>query len=100
MACNQDILKYYQDKYKYVLIDEYQDFSTMNNTATPSNDEIVAALRTLQKAGLSNYANMNNSGLSVLTGNQENNVLNMLGNSSISPQLIQTMLTNNMSLGL
>lgn len=80
--------------------DEYHDFSTMNNTATPSNDEIVAALRTLQKAGLSNYANMNNSGLSVLTGNQENNVLNMLGNSSISPQLIQTMLTNNMSLGL
>ena len=34
---------------------EYHDFSSMNNQAPP-NDEIVAALKTLQKAGLSSFA--------------------------------------------
>ena len=81
--------------------DQYHDFSTMNNTGTPSNDDIVAALRTLQKAGLGSLTGANYSGLSMMNNPQNNQdaFLNMMGNSSISPQLIQTMLTNNMSLG-
>ena len=79
---------------------QYRDFSTMNNQG-PTNDEIVAALRTLQKAGLSNFANTNYSDLSFLSDGNKNQdaLLNMMGNSKLSPQLIQTMLTNNMSLG-
>lgn len=79
---------------------QYHDFSTMD-TKTPSNDEIVAALRTLQKAGLSNFANSNYSDLSFLSdGNgKQDSILDMMGSSKLSPQIIQTMLTNNMSLG-
>lgn len=74
----------------------FKDFSSMNNE-TPTNDEIVAALRTLQKAGLSNPYSTD---LSILTGNnQQAQMFNMLGGSSMSPQMIQSMLTNNMSLG-
>lgn len=81
---------------------EYKDFSSMNNTpeTSPSNDEIVAAIRTLQKAGLYNNFNNNYSDLSLLTGdNRNNSMLEMMGTSSLSPQVIQAMLTNNMSLG-
>ena len=82
---------------------EYKDFSS----AVPTNDEIVAALRTLQRAGLGNiYSNNYASDLSLLTGGFNNNseearMMNMLvGNPSMNPQLIQALLTNNMSLGL
>lgn len=84
---------------------EYRDFSSYNSEGTPSNDEIVAALRTLQRAGLGNILGNNNfSDISLLMGNSEglnnnNAMYNMLGNSNLSPQVIQAMLTNNMSLG-
>lgn len=71
---------------------EYRDFSSMNIDGTPSNDEIVAAIRVLQKAGLTNIMNSGNTDLSALTG------LNT-GNSSINPQIIQAMLTTNMMQG-
>ncbi len=79
---------------------EYKDFS---GTA-PTNDEIVAALRTLQRAGLGDlFSNNYQSDLSLITGyqnpQQNASFLNMLGNPSMNPQLIQALLTNNMSLG-
>ena len=71
-----------------------------------SNDtKVVAALRVLQRAGLSDVLNNNVNEMSLLTGNNENNnnaMLNMLmgsGNSSLSPQVIQSLLTNQMSVG-
>lgn len=80
---------------------EYKDFSSMNFEGTPSNDEIVAAIRTLQRAGLGNmFANNYSSDIAMLTGsnNQQNAMLNMMG-SSLNPQVMQALLTNNMSLG-
>ena len=82
---------------------EYKDFSS----EVPTNDEIVAALRTLQKAGLSDILNNNVNEMSLLTGgsdvNNNNAMLNMLmggnNNSSLSPQVIQSLLTNQMSVG-
>ncbi len=79
--------------------EEYKDFSG----AAPTNDEIVAALRTLQRAGLGSFNNYS-ADLSLLTGYQQKpeevQMMNMLvGNPSINPQLIQSLLTNNMSLG-
>lgn len=74
---------------------EYKDFSSV-----PTNDEIVAALRTLQRAGFGNVINSNYADLSVLTGNsQQNSMLNMMGGTSMNPQLIQALLTNNMTQG-
>lgn len=74
---------------------EFRDFSSMNN-ANPTNDEIVAALRVLQKAGLTN----NMTDITALTGinNNQSSLINMMG-GTMNPQLIQTLLTNNMSLG-
>lgn len=83
---------------------DYKDFSS----EVPTNDEIVAALRVLQRAGLDNtvLGNNNLSDLSLLTGNQNYNnemILNMLtgrsDSSSLSPQVIQSLLTNQMSIG-
>ena len=70
----------------------FKDFSSV-----PSNDEIVAALRILQRAGLSNMMSNNYADLSVLTGtNQQNSsIMNFMGNSSMNPMLIQALLTNN-----
>lgn len=74
---------------------EYKDFSSV-----PTNDEIVAALRTLQRAGLGDVVSRNYADLSVLTGNtQQNAMFNMMGSSSMNPQLIQALLTNNMTQG-
>lgn len=74
---------------------EYKDFSSV-----PTNDEIVAALRTLQQAGFGNIINNNFTDLSVLTGdNQQNALFNMMGSSTMNPQLIQALLTNNMTQG-
>ena len=90
---------------------EYRDFSSQNNTNDmPSNDEIVAALRILQRAGLQNYsmptqANMQINDISAFLGQNNlgtgNNLMNMLpylnnGNMRNNPQLIQTMLMNQM----
>ena len=79
---------------------EYKDFSS----SVPTNDEIVAALRTLQRAGLGGlFSNNYQNDLSLLTGyqnpQQNNQFFNMMGNPSMNPQLIQALLTNNMSLG-
>ena len=67
---------------------EYRDFSS----EVPTNDEIVTALRTLQRAGLGNFAG---------SGNNDYDMLNMfLGKSStasLSPQVIQSLITNQMS---
>ena len=79
---------------------EYKDFSSLNQ-AVPSNDEIVAALRTLQNAGFGEYTN-NYNNMSMLMGNNDinnNSVWNMMGHSSINPMLIQSLIKNNMSLG-
>lgn len=74
---------------------EYKDFSS-----APSNDEIVAAMRTLQRAGFGSILNNNYSDLSLLTGDsQQNSLLNIMGSSSMNPQLIQALLTNNMTQG-
>lgn len=80
---------------------EYKDFSSMNiDNGTPSNDEIVAAIRTLQRAGIYNDMGTGFSELSLLSGrNYNNSLLNLSDTSSINPQIIQTLLTNNMSLG-
>ncbi len=84
---------------------EYKDFSSYNSDSTPTNEEIVAALRVLQKAGFSDLINNGySSDISLLSGNQNNNaMLNMLlgnnGNSSLSPQVIQSLLTNQLSTG-
>jgi len=89
---------------------EYRDFSSQNTNDMPSNDEIVAALRILQKAGLQNYAmptqpNMQMNDISAFLGQNNlgtgNNLMNMLpylnnGNMRNNPQLIQTMLMNQM----
>ncbi len=75
---------------------EYKDFSS----EVPTNDEIVAALRVLQRAGLGNMLGGSTSDLSLITGNNSNNnaaMLNLLmgnGNSSLNPQVIQSLLTN------
>lgn len=74
---------------------EYKDFSSL-----PTNDEIVAAIRTLQNAGIGNFHSNNYADLSILTGNsQQNTMLNMMGSSAMNPQLIQALLTNNISQG-
>ena len=76
------------DKFK-----EYKDFSSV-----PTDEEIVAAMRTLQRAGLGNFMN-NNQEWSMLTGNSmQNPMFNMMG-SSMNPQLIQALITNNMAQG-
>ncbi len=81
---------------------EYKDFSS---SAVPTNDEIVAALRVLQRAGFGNLLNTETTDLSLLTGdyNKNNNaaLLNMLngGSANLSPQVIQSLLTNQMSIG-
>lgn len=92
-------------------LQEYRDFSSQNNdNGMPSNDEIVAALRILQRAGLQNYAmptqqNMQMNDISAFLGQNNlgtgNNFMNMLpylnnGNMRANPQLIQTMLMNQM----
>ena len=78
---------------------EYKDFSSMNNDKdVPTNDEIVAAVRTLQNAGLLNFSTGAYSDLSLLMG-QNDSIGNLMNSGNINPQLIQTMLTNSMSLG-
>lgn len=75
---------------------EFKDFSTQ----APSNDEIVAAIRTLQKAGLSDTINFSNHN----SFNKDYDMLNMIfsnngGTTNLSPQVIQSMLSAQMSAG-
>ena len=73
----------------------------MNIDGTPSNDEVVAALRVLQQAGLTNVIGLNNySDVSMLSGaNAQNSLYGMLGNGSLNPQIIQAMMSTNMMQG-
>lgn len=74
---------------------EYKDFSSV-----PTNDEIVDALRVLQRAGLDSMIHGNYADLSILTGNSSQNTMsNMMGIQSMNPQLIQALLTNGLSQG-
>lgn len=79
---------------------DYKDFSSQ----APTNDEIVEAIRVLQRAGLTDIMSNNRSDFSLLTEDRdENNVFfNMLsgqGNQALAPQVIQSLLTNEMSIG-
>ena len=68
---------------------EYKDFSSQG----PSNDEIVSALRTLQRAGLSDVVGKNSSNYDILNtflGNRNNS-------AQLSPQIIQSLLTTQMT---
>lgn len=84
---------------------EYKDFSSYNDI--PSNEEIVTAFRTLQKAGLAEFVNGSKSltDLSLLSQTQTNNSNSLFGmftgnnNSSLNPQIIQALLTNQMTTG-
>ena len=77
----------------------YKDFSS----EVPTNDEIVAAMRTLQRAGLTGYmSNQYNSDLSLLTGkNNSYQLLNLLtgNNNNVDPQIIQSLLNSQMNVG-
>lgn len=79
---------------------EYKDFSSMNTPSeVPNNDEIVAAMRTLQNAGLLNLGSNTYSDLSLLTGS-DYTANGMTDFTNMNPHLLQTMLTNGMSFGL
>ena len=88
---------------------QFKDYKDFSSQATPSNEEVVAALRTLQQAGFGDLISGNNynSELLMLTGKTNGNVNNdysmlnlLLGNdktSNIDPRLIQSLLTSQMS---
>lgn len=83
---------------------KFKDYKDFSSQATPTDEEVVAALRTLQNAGFGDLISNYNSDLSVLTGNSGNNNYEMLNlllgnnkNSNIDPRLIQSMLTSQMS---
>lgn len=77
---------------------DYKDFSRMNYNANPTNDDIVAAMRVLQKAGL--YGNGINNGFDFSSNGLNPASLSAIsGMASMNPQLIQAMFSNNMSLG-
>ena len=77
---------------------DYKDFSS----EVPTNDEIVSAIKTLQKAGLGDFISMNNNSMLMNNSNNNYDMLNVLlgtGSSNLNPQLIQSLLTNQMSTG-
>lgn len=87
---------------------KFKDYKDFSSQAEPSNEEIVAAVKTLQQAGLVNMLSTNSyrSDLSMLTSNADNSIneyemLNlMLGkkqDNNIDARLIQSLLTNQMS---
>ena len=80
---------------------EYRDFSSMNTPADmPNNEEIVAAVQTLQKAGMLNFGTNSYNDLSVLTGgNNYSTLMGLMTPETMNSQLIQSMLMNNMSVG-
>ena len=69
----------------------YKDYSSYS----PTNDEIVAALRTLQKAGLSDVIAVNGG-----SSDSSREMLNLLygsNSANLNPQVIQSLLTTQMS---
>lgn len=74
---------------------EFKDFSSV-----PNNDEIVAALRVLQNAGFNGLINNQTADISTLLDSpQQNSIVNLMGSSAMSPQLIQSLLTNSLTQG-
>lgn len=76
---------------------EYKDFSSMNNSDVPTNDEIVAAMRVLQNAGFGSLYN-NSADLALFPNSIDRTSVGMMG-SSMNPQLIQALITNNLTQG-
>ena len=90
---------------------KFKDYKDFSSQATPTDEEIVAAIRTLQKAGLGNYTGVPdyNADLSYLLGtdNKSNktdfDMLNLLLNgkksdiSNLNPQIIQSLMTAQMT---
>ena len=76
--------------------EEYKDFSSMNRDEVPTNEDIVAAMRTLQKAGFGDMINNSNTSFDLLGGNNKNAAYAMMGANSFSPELMQAFLTNGM----
>lgn len=91
---------------------KFKNFSSMNQTS-PSNDEIVAALRTLQEAGISypamtpTYGDLSNMfATNVNSGNTSamDNLMQLMGrmggsttpNQSVDPKILQSMITSQM----
>lgn len=89
---------------------QYKNFSSSADTM-PSNDEIVAALRTLQKAGLNtpvaSYSDLGAiyAGIGSNGQNSIDNLMNLLGSSNnlnsgarnnIDPKVLQTLMTSQM----
>ena len=70
---------------------EFKDFSSI-----PTNDEIVAAIRVLQKAGINNIVGGNDL---YMNNTRQDSMLNMLGTSGANQHLIQALLTNNITQG-
>lgn len=73
---------------------EFKDFSSV-----PTNDEIVAAIRVLQKAGISNFVGNNDMYMLNNNNTRQDFMLNMLGSSGANQHLIQALLTNNITQG-
>ena len=73
---------------------EYKDFSS----EVPTNDEIVSALRVLQRAGLYNITGLD---VSAFSNSDNGEMLRLLtsGNASQNTQLIQALLTSQFSAG-
>ena len=90
-------------------LNEFKKFS-YNDDAMPSNDEIVAAMQVLQKAGFAPQMATNFSDISGLytssmpnSGNAMDNLMSLMskyGNTSssekVDPRLLQTMMTSQM----
>ena len=78
---------------------EFKDFSS----ELPTDEDVVMALRILQRAGFGDFiANRNNNlvDLSTFSGeSQYGSIYGLMGNSSMNPQLLQTLLTNSITQG-
>ena len=74
---------------------DYKDFSS----SVPTDEEIVSAMRVLQRAGLGSIINNSYSDMSYINGGMGNPMFNMASTGSINPQLIQALFTNNMTQG-
>lgn len=72
---------------------DYKDYSSQ----APSNDEIVAAIRTLQRAGLSDVSGVLTSSDSSRNYDMLNTLFSNNGSTNLNPQLIQSLLTTQMS---
>lgn len=78
---------------------EYKDFSSMNN-AVPSNEDVLAAFKVLQNAGLMNSVGNLDGFSSLYNVKEANSLYNLMDSSTMNPHIIQAMLANKMTLGL